>query len=164
MGIRKNNEIKLHFRRISKNSRDEKNKNREKFGIKIPNSVKEALSLDKINKNTLWADAMEKEMNGLNNANCFTYFPGHHRFSKEYQYAPLRMIFDVKKEDLHRKARLVAGGHVVNSSMFKSYSSVVQTISLRLLQTIALNEDLSIVTADIGNAFIQAPTEEKIWS
>ena len=84
MKIRKNNEIKLHFRRISKNFRDEKNKNREKFGIKILNSVKEALSLDKINKNTLWADAMKKEMNGLNNANCFSYFPGHHRFSKEY--------------------------------------------------------------------------------
>jgi len=30
------------------------------------------------------------------------------------------MIFDVKKEDFRRKARLVAGGHVVNASMFES--------------------------------------------
>ena len=74
------------------------------------------------------------------------------------------MIFDVKKEDFRRKARLVAGGHVINSSMFESYSSVVQTNSLRLLQTVALNEDFKIITADIGNAFIQAFTKEKNWS
>jgi len=105
---------------------------------------------------------MAKEMAGLNTANCFKYYPGHHKFGKEYQYAPLRMIFDVKKEDFRRKARLVAGGHVINSSMFESYSSVVQTNSLRLLQTVALNEDFKIITADIGNAFIQAFTKEKI--
>ena len=73
------------------------------------------------------------------------------------------MIFDIKKEDFRRKARLVAGGHVVNASMFESYSSVVQTISLRMLQTIALNEGLDIMTADVGNAFIQAYTNEKIY-
>ena len=107
---------------------------------------------------------MAKEMSGLNNANCFKYYPSHHKFPSSYQYAPLRMIFDIKKEDLRRKARLVAGGHVINSSMFESYSSVVQTKSLRLLMTIALANGLKIITADIGNAFIQACTKEKIYS
>ena len=164
MRLRKNAEITLTLRRLSKNSRDKKNVKREKFGIDIPNSVREALILDRINKNNLWADAIKKEMLGLNNAQCFQYYPGHHKFSEQHQYAPLRMIFDIKKEDFRRKAILVAGGHVVNSSMFESYSSVVQTMSLRLLQTIALSEGLKIVTTDIGNAFIQAFTKEKIWS
>jgi hypothetical protein len=33
-----------------------------KFGIKIPKTVKEALALDRKNGNTLWADAIAKEM------------------------------------------------------------------------------------------------------
>lgn len=36
-----------------------------------------------------------------------------------------RMIFDIKQEDLRRKSRTVAGGHVVNTSMYDSYASVV---------------------------------------
>ena len=162
--VRKNIDISLKLRRVSRNKRNGKVKNKEKFGINIPNSVKEALTLDRINKNNLWAQAITKEMEGLNNANCFKYYPGHHKFPSCYQYTPLRIIFDIKKEDFRRKARLVAGGHVVNSTMFESYSSVVQTKSLRLLLTIALGHSLTIVTADIGNAFIQAVTEEKIWS
>ena len=117
---------------------------------------------DRENKNNLWAEGMTDEMSGLNNAKCFKYYPGHHKLSSNYQYAPLRMIFDVKKEDFRRKARLVAGGHVINSSMFDSYSSVIQSTSLRFLQTIALIEGLDIVTTDVGNAFVQEFTIEKI--
>ena len=164
MRLHRNKDISMKLRRLSRNKRNQMKKGREKFGIKVPNSVREALILDRINGNNLWAEAMAKEMTGLNNANCFEYYPGHYKFGPEYQYAPLRIIFDVKKEDLRRKARLVAGGHVINSSMFESYSSVVQTRSLRLLQVIAIKNNLKIVVADIGNAFVQAYTKEKIWS
>ena len=58
----------------------------------------------------------------------------------------------------------MAGGHVVESSMWESYSSVVQQRSIRLLETIALNEGLSLVTGDIGNAFVQANTKEKVYT
>jgi len=37
-------------------------------------------------------------------------------------------------------------------------------MSIRLLQTIALKNDLKMITGDIGNAFVQALTQEKIWS
>ena len=70
----------------------------------------------------------------------------------------------MKKEDLRRKARLVAGGHVIDSTMYESYSSVVQTRTVRMLQTIAINEKLRIFTSDIGNAFVQAFTKEKVYS
>ena len=164
MRLRKNADVVMKIRRLSKNTRDKNIKNKEKFGVKVPNNVRDALILDRINKNTLWADAMTKEMSALNSAKCFLYYPPDYKFGSEFQYAPLRMIFDVKKEDLRRKARLVAGGHVINSTMFESYSSVVQTKSLRLLLTIAINQNLGIITADIGNAFIQAETKEKIWT
>ena len=76
----------------------------------------------------------------------------------EYQYAPLRLIFDIKQEDFRRKARLVAGGHVVDASMYESYSSTVQTRTIRILEIVAINENMSMVTGDIGNAFVQAIT------
>ena len=76
-----------------------------------------------------------------------------------YQYAPLRLIFDIKQEDLRRKSRIVAGGHVIESSMFENYSSVVQTRTIRILETIAISEGLNLITDDIGNAFIHANTK-----
>ena len=111
-----------------------------KFGISIPNSVREALLLDAKNKNNLWSEAIKKEMTALDNAGVFQYKSPNYEIPKEYQFAPLRMIFKIKQEDLRRKARLVAGGHVIDSSMYESYLSVVQTMTLRLLQTVAVNE------------------------
>ena len=89
-----------------------------KFGIKIPNSVKEALLFDKENNNNTWSEAIKKEMGALDKAGVFEYCHPDSTIPDSYQYAPLRMIFEVKQEDLRRKARLVAGGHVVDSSMY----------------------------------------------
>ena len=158
------NKYEIKIRRISRNKRNEKKGARTKYGIEIPRNVKEALIMDERNGNTLWADAIMKEMSALEKAKVWSFYPPHHKLPPDYQYAPLQMIFDVKQEDLRRKARLVAGGHVVESSMWESYSSVVQQRSIRLLETIALNEGLSFVTGDIGNAFVQADTKEKIYT
>ena len=59
---------------------------------------------------------------------------------------------------------MVAGGHVIESSMLENYSSVVQTRTLRILETIAINEELKLITGDIGNAFIHVDTKEKMYS
>ena len=153
----------LKFNHISRNKRNEKRGMRTKFGIEVPRNVKEALAFDEINKNTLWSDAIKKEMTALETAGVWEFHPPHFKPPKDFQFAPLQMIFDVKQEDLRRKARLVAGGHVVQSSMWESYASVVQQRTIRILETIALNEGLSFVTGDIGNAFVQADTNEKIY-
>ena len=154
----------MKIRRTSKNQRTLKDKNRTKFGIVIPNNVKHALLLDKQNNNQAWAEAILKEMNALTKAGVWDFKPPNFRIPKNYQFAPLTLIFDVKQEDLRRKARLVAGGHVVDSTMYESYSSVVQTRTIRILETIAMNEELKFVTGDISNAFVQADTDEKIYS
>ena len=36
-----------------------------KYGVKLPKTVKKTLNLDKINDNTLWADAISKEMKNV---------------------------------------------------------------------------------------------------
>ena len=154
----------ITLRRLSRNKRQNLKRDRVKYGIKVPNSVKEALELDKLNKNNLWGEAILKELGALQKAGVFSFYPPTHKVGKEYQYCPLRIIFDIKQEDLRRKARMVAGGHVIDSSMYESYSSVVQMRTIRLLETVAMNEGLQIMTGDIGNAFVHAFTKEKIYS
>ena len=79
-----------------------------KFGIKIPNSVEEALSLDQENGNDLWKRAIEK---GIGNARvAFQLLEEGEKVPVGSKEIPYHFIFDVKL-DLTRKARLVAGGH-----------------------------------------------------
>ena len=73
------------------------------------------------------------------------------------------MIFDVKV-DLRRKARLVIGGHVVDSTGHEVYASTMKSVSARVLMTIAAANDLDVMVGDIGNAYLHASTEEKVYT
>jgi hypothetical protein len=53
----------------------------EKFGLEVPYNTREALMLDKKNKNTKWADAIAKEMNGLDRLGVFEYHSANTTFS-----------------------------------------------------------------------------------
>ena len=135
---------------------------RKKFGIKVPNSTKEASLLDKTNGDSKWHDAIQKELMALQKLNVWRFHLSNHKMSKECQKAPLRMIFDVKKEDLRRKARHVVGGHEIDSDHLEAYSSVVQSMSVRILLTLAHKHKLKVMSGDVGNAFPNAPTKEKV--
>jgi len=155
--------------RMSKNARNAeatKIKNTVKMGIKVPRNTKEALLFDRINKNTLWADAIFKEMCGLRRLNVFKFHAPNYKCSRSdgWQFAPMHMIFDVKQQDMRYKAWLVVGGHVIDSSDYTTYSSVIENISVRLLFLAATHQGLGIMTGDIGNAFPTAPCAEKVWS
>ncbi len=72
-------------------------KRTHKLGIEVPKTVKEALALDRKNGNTLWADAISKEMKEVHNA--FNILPDGRSAPIGYQKIPCHMIFDVKMED-----------------------------------------------------------------
>ncbi|MGH7955291.1 MAG: hypothetical protein ACREOZ_04955 [Gloeomargaritales cyanobacterium] len=146
--------------RKSRNSRKGVNPTNIMFGIRVPRDVREAYALDQINGNKKWGEAIQNEMSALEKMKCFEYKPPSFKPEKGYQYAPMRLIFTIKKEDLRFKARLVIGGHVVDASMHNSYASTVNPLSIRLLLTIAKANNLDIVTADIGNAFVHADSKE----
>jgi hypothetical protein len=74
------------------------------------------------------------------------------------------MLFDIKMDGLQRKARLVAGGHTTETPASITYSSVVTRDSVRIAFLIAALNDLDILAADIGNAYLNAPCREKIWT
>jgi hypothetical protein len=64
-----------------------KHKNKVKMGIEVPRNTSEALLFDKQNKNTLWADAIFKEMSGLRRLNVFKFHAPNYRCNKKVQYA-----------------------------------------------------------------------------
>jgi hypothetical protein len=94
-----------------------------KFGIELPKTVKEAFELDKKNGNTLWADAIAKEIRDVSVA--FSILPDGQPAPVGYQKIPCHMIFDIKMEDFRCKARLVAGGHMTKAPATITYASVV---------------------------------------
>jgi Reverse transcriptase (RNA-dependent DNA polymerase) len=74
------------------------------------------------------------------------------------------MIFDVKAGSLKRKARYVAGGHMTEAPSAITYASVVSRESIRIGLLIAALNDLEVFAADIQNAYLTSPCEEKIYT
>jgi hypothetical protein len=132
------------------------------MGVEIPRNTKEALYLDRKNKNDKWKVAMKTEIDSIQGHGTFLFLPPGSKPPEGYQEAPLRMIFTVKA-DLRRKARLVAGGHMINADGHSSYSSVVRMDSIRLLNVIAKAQGLDVLAGDVGNAYLNADTKEQVY-
>ena len=74
------------------------------------------------------------------------------------------MIFDIKLDGFRRKARLVAGGHMVETLPIMTYANVVSQDTVRIALTIAALNYLQVKASDMQNTFLTAPCEEKIWT
>ena len=123
-------------------------KRTHKFGIELPKkTVPEALAIDRKNGNTLWADAIAKEMKNVRVA--FKILPDGEKAPIGYQKIPCHMVFDIKMEDFRRKARLVAGGHKTDAPATITYASVVSRETVRVALTIAALNDLEVKAGDV---------------
>ena len=132
-----------------------------KFGVQVPRNHAEAMELDKRDGGTFWADAESKELNQIDEYNTFTDLgkgarPDSHRKIK------VHMVYDVKP-DLRRKARLVAGGHLTPTPIHSVYSSVVSLRGLKISLFLAELNKLEAWVTDVGNAYLEAYTEEKLY-
>ena len=118
-----------------------------KYGIEVPRDVNHSKKLDQKNGNDLWKQAGDKEVKALLDLDCFDFHPaGYH-----------------ESLDLTRKTRLVAGGHLVDMMDIQVYSSTVNSISVQLLHVISHKDSLTQLCGDIGNAFPNAFTKEKVF-
>ena len=81
-----------------------------------------------------------------------------------HSYMDCHMIFDIKLDGFRRKARLVAGGHMVETPPIMTYTSVVPRDTVRIALTIAAPNDLQVKASNVQNAFLTTPCEEKIWT
>ena len=127
-----------------------------KFRIRIPKSVEEVKRVDDQNRNTLWWDAICKEMCNMQPA--FEVFEGtKDQLPVGYQFMKCHMIFDVKfGENFRHKAWLVAGGHMTETPATLTYSSVVSRYSVWLALTVEALNNLQVMSCDIQNAHLMA--------
>ena len=136
-------------------------KKTHKFGIAVPSTVKEALQMDKDNGNTAWWDSIQKEMKNVRVA--FNILDDDANLPPGHTFVKCHIIFDVKM-DLTRKSRYVAGGHMTKPPSSVTYASVVSRESVRIILTLAALNGLEVLSSDIQNAYLTAPTKEKIWT
>ena len=141
------------------------------FGFLIPKDYKQALQLDEQNGNSKWYDATKLEMDQINEYKVFQdhgkaqYDPKSRKVSNApngYQKIRVHLIFAVKHDGRH-KARLVARGHLTPDPIESIYSGVVSVRSLRLVIFLAKLNNLEVWGADIGNAYLEAKTKEKLY-
>ena len=132
-----------------------------KYGIRVPRSTRQALEFDRINGDSVWQDAINKEMRDV--AVAFKLKDDDERIGNDYKSVGFHMVFGIKM-DFTRKARLVADGHKVPDPAVSTYSGVVSRESVRIAFTYAALNELDIMAADIGNAYLQAPTSGKYYT
>ena len=120
--------------------------------------VGHAYEIDKGNGNTLWRDAIKKEMTNVGIA---------FEVLEEREHAPVawrkvsgHLVFDVKM-DFTRKARWVLDGHKTSKPTGSTYVGVVSRESVRIAFTYAALNGLDVCAADIRNAYLQAPSSQK---
>ncbi len=134
-----------------------------KYGIRIPKTVQEALAIDKQNGNTLWWDAICKEMRNVR--------PAFEKWEKKegdlppaYQKIKCHFIFDIKMgENFRQKARLEANGNETETPASLTYSSVVSRDSVRIALLLASLNELEVLACDIQNAYLTADCREKLY-
>ena len=79
-----------------------------------------------------------------------------------YKKIRVHLVYDVKHDGRH-KARLVAGGHLTDVPMESVYSGVVLLCGLCIVLCLAKLNDLQVYSTDIGNAYLEAQTAEKVY-
>ena len=132
------------------------------YGFQVPRNHEQAMELDRQNGNTKWRDAEIIELTQIDEYNTFLdkgrgFLPG-----PGYKKIRCHLVYAVKHDGRH-KARLVAGGHLTDTPIDSVYSSVVSLRGIRLLTFLAENNGCDVYATDIGNAYLESYTKEKVF-
>ena len=132
-----------------------------KYGFLVPRNHEQAVDIDERNGNTKWQDAEKTETVQLDEYDTFIDKGKGASIPIGYKKIRCHFVYDVKHDGRH-KARLVAGGHLTDTPAGSVYSSVVSLKGLRLVIFLAELNGLLVWGTDIGNAYLEAKTKEKV--
>ena len=151
--IRRANQAKLHSYRT---------KPVYMYGFQVPRNYEQALEFDRLNGNTRWADATALELGQVDEYETFKDIGKGGNPGPGYKKINVHLVYAVKHDGRH-KARLVAGGHLTDTPLDSVYSSVVSLRGVRILAFIAELNKLELWATDIGNAYLESYTQEKVY-
>ena len=140
---------------------------RYQHGFQVPEDYNDAMRLDKENGNTHWQDAMDLELTQIHEYKVFKdtgkaqFHNGKVVIPDGFQKIRVDFVYAVK-HDGRFKARVVADGHLTKEPVESIYSGVVSLRSLRMVVFLSQLNNLEIWGADVGNAYLEAYTDEKL--
>ena len=132
-----------------------------KFGAEVPSNSKEAASLDAKNGTNKWRQAEIVEIDQLNDYGVFKDLGKGAKAPEGYKRIRVHLVYNIK-HDLRHKARCVADGHLT-APCGDSYSGVISLRTLQLALTVGEFNELKVMVGDIGNAYLEAYTNEKVY-
>ena len=118
--------------------------------------------MDKEQQSNRWQLSIKKELDEINKYKVFRLVPDGEPVPLGYKRIPYHIVHDVKF-DQRKKSRLVAGGHR-SPTIHKEerFSTVVSMEAVRMGFLLAKLNGLQVCAGDIGNAFLNAYTTEKL--
>ena len=131
------------------------------FGQQVPRNHKEALLIDEKNGNHKWAEAEEKELKQLFDYAAFKSIGKGVPIPEGYQKIPYHFVYAIKHDGRY-KARLVAGGHRTDTPIDSTYSGVVSLQGIHIVTFLAELNGLDLWGTDVGNAYLESYTKEKV--
>lgn len=131
------------------------------YGFEIPKDYADAIRLDRLHENTKWQDCTKLEMDQLKEYKVFVDMGEGTPIPKGYQKIRVHLVYAVKHDGRH-KARLVADGHLTDVPVDSVYSGVVSIRGLKMMVFLAELNGLDTWATDIGNAYLEAYTTEKV--
>ena len=140
---------------------------RYQHGFQVPKDYNDAIRLGKENSNTHWQDAMDLELTQIHEYKVFKdtgkaqFHNGKAVTPDGFQKIRVHFVYAVKHDDRF-KARLVADGHLTKEHVESIYSGVVPLRSLRMVVFLSQLNDFEIWGADVGNAYLEAYTDQKL--
>ena len=132
-------------------------------GHQAPRNCREAVASDEQDGNNKWRKAIEKELDQLRDHETFT---DKGLFSQVgvpagHQLIKCQWVFAVKHNGRH-KARPAANGDLTAVPLNSVCAGVVSSRGLRTVSFLAERNGLKTWAADIGNACLEARTQEKV--
>ena len=114
------------------------------------------------NGNNKWQKAEKLELDQIDNYEVLEDLGINPKIPEGFKKIRVHFVYNVKHDGRY-KARLIAGGHLTEVPFYSVTSSVVSLRGLRIAIFIAELNGLQVWATDVGNAYLEAPTQEKVY-
>jgi hypothetical protein len=132
-----------------------------KYGVQVPRNHEEAIWIDNTDGSTSWQDTEKVELDQLQEYETFKDLGKGAAIPAGFKKMPCHIVYDFKACG-RCKARFVAGGHITDTPIGSIYSGVVSLPGIRIVTAIAELNDLRVRGTDVGNAYLESATQEKL--
>lgn len=132
-----------------------------KFGELVPRNYREARRYDEMNGDTGWGDAEIVEISQLREYKAYHSLGRNPIIPEGYTIILVHFVYD-RKICGKKKARLVANGNMTETCPESTYSTVISLRGLRIIFFLAELNGLLLWASDVGNAYLESLTKEKI--